>query len=94
LNGEGANAVGVREVSRLISRIRHRQFGVLVTTSVVGRQAYEEVRKDKHPIIFLSGKDIAEILTTNGFNTRERLSALLQREFPVSGSNHDGGGVA
>lgn len=81
-SGEGASTVGVREVSRLISRIKHRQFGVLVTTSVVGRQAYEEVREDKHPIIFLSGKDIADILTSNGFNTRELLSALLQREFP------------
>jgi Restriction endonuclease len=47
------NTVGVREVSRLISRIRHRQFGVLVTTSVIGRQAYEEVREDRHPIIFI-----------------------------------------
>jgi hypothetical protein len=83
-DGEGANTVGVREVSRLISRIRHRQFGVLVTTSAVGRQAYEEVREDRHPIIFLSGKDIAEILMTNGFNTRERVNVLLQREFPVS----------
>lgn len=88
LSGEGASTVGVREVSRLISRIKHRQFGVLVTTSVVGRQAYEEVREDKHPIIFLSGKDIAEILTANGFNTRELLSALLQREFP---GGQDGG---
>ena len=43
LERRGSNTVGVREVSRLISRIRHRQFGVLVTTSVVGRQAYEEV---------------------------------------------------
>jgi hypothetical protein len=85
LNGEAANTVGVREVSRLISRIRHRQFGVLVTTSVVGRQAYEEVRGDRHPIIFLSGKDIADILTANGFNTRELVSAFLQREFPVTG---------
>jgi hypothetical protein len=84
-NGEAANAVGVRDVSRLISRIRHREFGVLVTTSVVGRQAYEEVRADRHPIIFLSGKDIADILTTNGFNTPERVAALLQREFPVAG---------
>ena len=87
LNNEAANTVGVREVSRLISRIRHRQFGVLVTTSVVGRQAYEEVREDRHPIIFLSGKDITEILTINGFNTRERVYALLQREFPVPGVN-------
>jgi hypothetical protein len=61
------------------------EFGVLVTTSAVGRQAYEEVRADRHPIIFLSGKDIADILTTNGFNTLDRLTALLRREFPVAG---------
>jgi len=34
------NSVGVRETSRLISRIRHRMFGVLVTTSYVHDQAY------------------------------------------------------
>jgi hypothetical protein len=33
---------GVREMSRLISRLRHRQFGVLVTTSYVDNQAYRE----------------------------------------------------
>ena len=73
LNDQNANSVGVKEVSRLISRIRHRQFGVLVTTSVIARQAYEEVRKDRHPIVFFSGKDIADILTRNGFNTPERV---------------------
>jgi hypothetical protein len=85
LNGESPNTVGVREVSRLISRIRHRQFGVLVTTSVVARQAYEEVREDKHPIIFLCGKDIADILTRSGFNTPSLVAAWLQSEFPVVG---------
>ena len=35
------NAVGVHEMSRLISRIRYRQFGAFVTTSYVGKQAYE-----------------------------------------------------
>jgi hypothetical protein len=44
LNGKKPNTVGVKEVARLISRIRHRQFGVLVTTSVIARQAYQEVR--------------------------------------------------
>ena len=39
LNGQKPNTVGVKEVARLISRIRHRQFGVWVTTSVIGRQA-------------------------------------------------------
>lgn len=47
--------LGVKEVSRLISRIRHRQFGVLVTTSIVARQAHQEVREDRHPNIFYIG---------------------------------------
>lgn len=85
LNGKSANTVGVKEVSRLISRIRHRQFGVLVTTSVIGRQAYEEVRADRHPIIFFSGKDIADILTTNGFNTPQLVKNMLQNEFALTG---------
>lgn len=84
-NGEAANTVGVKEVSRLISRIRHRQFGVLVTTSVVARQAYEEVRQDRHPIVFISGGDIVNILMTNGFNSRERVEQVLKNEFAVSG---------
>jgi hypothetical protein len=85
LNGEAPNTVGVKEISRLISRIRHRQFGVLVTTSVIARQAYEEVRQDRHPIVFLSGGDIVDILITNGFNSRELVEQLLKNEFAVSG---------
>lgn len=83
LDGETPNTVGVKEVSRLISRIRHRQFGVLVTTSVIARQAYEEVREDRHPIIFITGRDIAEILIKNGFNTKEKVETLLENEFKV-----------
>jgi len=60
--------VGVKDVARLIARIKNRQFGVLVTTSAVGKQAYEEVRKDNHPIIFISGKDIIQILLSNDIN--------------------------
>ena len=77
------NRVGVKEVSRLISRIRHRQFGVLVTTSVVHKQAYQEVREDRHPIIFISGRDIAEILIRAGFNTPQAVATFLGTEFPT-----------
>ena len=83
LNGEKPNTVGVKEVSRLISRIRHRQFGVLVTTSIVARQAYDEVRVDRHPIIFICGKDISEILIHNGYNSPELVNNLLSNEYPV-----------
>ena len=84
---EPANTVGVKEVSRLISRIKHRQFGVLVTTSVIARQAYEEVRKDRHPIIFISGRDIAEILIVNGYNSSELVEQFLKSQFPHLGNN-------
>lgn len=83
INGLPPNTVGVKEVSRLISRIRNRQFGVLVTTALVARQAYEEVREDRHPILFISGRDMAEILISNGFNTVERVTGLLASEFKV-----------
>lgn len=77
------NTVGVKEVARLISRIRNRQFGVLVTTSVIGKQAYEEVRKDKHPIIFICGKDIVNILIENGINTENTLKKFLLENYSI-----------
>lgn len=77
-----ANTVGVKETSRLISRLLHRQFGVLVTTSVVGEQAYKEIREDRHPVILISGGDIVRILVANGISTSEALSNKLE-EFPV-----------
>jgi hypothetical protein len=83
IEGTEANTVSVREISRLISRLRHRQFGVLITTSAIGRQGYEEVREDRHPIVFIAGKDIIEILIQNGHNSPEIVEAWLLTEFPI-----------
>lgn len=63
------NSVGVKNMSRLISRIRYRQFGVLVTTSYVDSQAYKEVAEDGHPILILTASDIAYILGRNMLNS-------------------------
>lgn len=76
------NSVGVREVSRLISRIRHRMFGVLVTTSHIDRQAYDEVRSDGHPIILVSANDIVEALRSHGYASRAAVEAWLAHNFP------------
>ena len=54
----------------------------MVTTSVVARQAYKEVREDGHPIIIIAGGDIASILTKNGFNTPNLVQQFLVQEFP------------
>lgn len=76
-------AVGVRDMSRLISRLRHRQFGVLVTTTYVDRQAYKEIKEDGHPIIVISAADIVEIFRTNGLGTTAAVLSWLNQEFPV-----------
>jgi hypothetical protein len=59
---------GVRETSRLISRLRYRQFGIFITTSFLHEQAFKEIIEDGHPVLVLSGADIAEILIKSGFN--------------------------
>jgi hypothetical protein len=55
-------AVGVKGTSRLISRLRHRQFGILVTTSYLHEQAYKEVIQDGHPVVIIAARDIADKL--------------------------------
>ncbi|GAA1058523.1 restriction endonuclease [Agromyces luteolus] len=76
------NSVGVREMSRLISRMRHRQFGIMVTTSHVDKQAYSEIKEDGHPIVVLSGRDIAEIIHRSGVAADGGIDAYLQAHFP------------
>jgi hypothetical protein len=77
-----ANGVGVRETSRLISRLRHRQFGVLVTTSHLDGQAYREIREDGHPVIVLAGRDITDIFKKSGYDTAATLRRHLQQKYP------------
>ncbi len=74
-------SVSVRDMSRLISRLRHRQFGVMVTTSWVNSQAYGEVVEDGHPIMIVAGGDIVRILRQNGISTRERVREWLISAF-------------
>lgn len=75
-------SVGVREVSRLISRLRHRQFGVLVTTSYLHSQAYLEIRTDGHPVVILSGSDIVDILRQAGIVDMRSLRHHLEETYP------------
>jgi hypothetical protein len=76
------HGVGVRETSRLISRLRHRQFGVLVTTSHLDAQAYREIREDAHPVVVLAGRDITEILKANGLDSPTMIRRYLRENYP------------
>jgi len=71
------NSVGVKETSRLVSRIRENQFGVLITTSFVAKQAYEEVREGIRPVVILSGADVISVLKANGIYSKKLLDQWL-----------------
>ncbi|RLA46930.1 MAG: hypothetical protein DRR42_17970 [Gammaproteobacteria bacterium] len=38
---------------------------------------------DRHPIIFVSGRDIADTLIRAGFNTPQAVRTFLEMEFPT-----------
>lgn len=73
-------SVGVKETSRLISRIRHSMFGVLVTTSYVSEQAYKEIREDEHPVVIISGGDIVDVLIEKGVTNPTELKNWLEKQ--------------
>ena len=81
---EPATGLGVKVVSRLISRLRHRQFGILVTTTYLADQAYSEIVEDEHPIIVCSGGDIARlILEKLGLDGAQSVTAWLANTYPL-----------
>lgn len=65
------SSVGVKQMSRLISRLRYRQFGVLVTTSYVNSQAYKEIQDDGHPVLIVNALDISRIFRSQGITYKE-----------------------
>lgn len=75
------SSVGVRETSRLISRLRHRNFGVFVTLSYFNNQAYTELRDDSHPIVLISGGDVVDILRSVGLGSIATVQRWLDAEF-------------
>lgn len=66
-----------RDISRLISRLRHRQFGILVTTSYLALQAYKEIKEDEHPVVIISAVDIVAILRAVGLGVEGDLRNWL-----------------
>jgi hypothetical protein len=72
------HSVGVRDVSRLIARLRARQFGVFLTTSYFNSQVYHEVRSDRHPLVLVSGVDIVNSLRRVGLSDPASVTAWLR----------------
>ena len=69
---------GRKGIVRLISRLRHRQFGVLVTKSYLAGQAYKEIKEDQHPIIVICASDIVRLLKEAGISSAADVKAWLE----------------
>lgn len=54
--------VGVKPMMRLISRLKHRDFGIFITTSYFQKQVQQELIEDGHPVVLVAGGDIARML--------------------------------
>jgi len=81
------SGLGVKVLSRLISRLRHRQFGLLITTSFLADQAYEELIEDQHPIVVCAGGDIAELIIEKvGIGTATDALDWLKQTYPLGTS--------
>jgi hypothetical protein len=76
-------SVGVKQVMRIISRVRPRMFGAIITTSYVDRQAYEEIRADGHPIAIYAGADLVKYLRGIGLGDQATLKTALYADYPV-----------
>ena len=72
-----ASAVGVKPMMRLIARLKHRDIGVFVTTSFFDEQVQKELIEDGHPVILLSGGDIARLLIRKDLAAATSLQAWL-----------------
>jgi hypothetical protein len=77
------NSSRVKDVSRLISRIRHRQFGIFITTSHLAAQAYKEIKEDAHPIIIIAAIDIIDLLRQHGYSDPKSIRGWLSTHFPI-----------
>ena len=73
---------GVKQTSRLISRLKHRQFGVFVTTSYVLQQAYSEIVEDQHPMLIIAARDIVAVLRKNGLSSLDKVNTWLVSNWP------------
>lgn len=79
-----SSGLGVEVISRLISRLRHRQFGMLVTTSYLGDQPYKELVEDDHPIVVCAGGDVADLLISKrDITSAAAASAWLRSAYPI-----------
>jgi hypothetical protein len=63
-------------MKRLLSRLKHRDIGVFVTTSFFDQQVQQELIDDRHPVLLITGGDVARLLIACELGDTESGGAL------------------
>tara|TARA_A100001037_G_C15030657_1_gene580749 strand:- start:763 stop:1167 length:405 start_codon:yes stop_codon:yes gene_type:complete len=67
------NSVGVKEVSRLVARLRRGEFGVFVTTSYFTKACQQEVLHDGYPVELVHGLRLVKMMRGVGLVREDTL---------------------
>lgn len=71
------SSIGVKPMMRLISRLKHRDIGVFVTTSHFDKQIQNELIEDGHPVMLISGGDISKLIIKADISNPNALSSWI-----------------
>lgn len=71
------SSIGVKPLMRLISRLKHRDIGVFVTTSFFDQQIQKELIEDGHPVMLISGGDISKLIIKADLADEKALEAWV-----------------
>jgi hypothetical protein len=74
------NSISGERLTRVASRMTRGYIGVVVTLDAFTKQAQEEIKDDKLPIILINGKKVSELLLTHLNKTGKSLSKIVEEQ--------------
>ena len=74
------NSISGERLTRVASRMTRGYIGVVITLDVFTRQAQEEIKDDKLPIILINGKKVSELLLTYINKSGKKLSEIVKEQ--------------
>ena len=74
------NSISGERLTRVASRMTRGYIGVVVTLDVFTRQAQEEIKDDKLPIILINGKKVSELLLTYINKSGKKLTEIVKEQ--------------
>lgn len=74
------NSISGERLTRVASRMTRGYIGLVITLDTFTRQAQEEIKDDKLPIILINGKKVSELLLNHMNHTNKSLKDLVDEQ--------------